>query len=723
MIKFKLSKYGVVLAILITTSFSIAQNNNLVDYQYISPVPNSALNLAETNIIIREGKLIDQAILFSNNITVTGSVSGNHFGELILSDDSKTIIFKPYEKFYPAETVNVSYVGGIFNLSGDELPPFNFHFGISERDPDKEYIRNADELLEYEGGPVTHSSGEMANLYSSKLDDNLPDDFPTLTINISNNPDDNYLFLSPFDITGTLGYLIISDNYGIPIYYRRTNSYKHGFRVQPNGLLTYFDVGTRRFYAMDSSYVVVDTFNTGNGYTTDMHELQILPDGHSLLMAHDLQPVRMDTVIEGGNSDIVTVVGLIIQELDINKKVVFQWRSWDHFKITDVTEDIHFDWQWIDYVHGNAIELDYDGNLLISSRNMDEITKINRQTGEIIWRLGGKKARNNDFTFINDPVTFSHQHDIRRLPNGNIILFDNGNLHSPKFSRAVEYQLDEDNHIANLIWNYSSVPSVYSWAMASAQRLSNHNTIIGWGIRTEDLRAISEVKADGTVVFELALPDTMFSYRAFRFPWKTNLFITDPDSIFFESIPVGSSSIITISLINNTADSLNITSFYNKDSSYSVEKMFPFNIPPFGAVPINIKFEPFENGYFKDFLHIRSDTETSRIAQVMVMGGRTDSTISSFQDRNPQLTYRLEQNYPNPFNPSTVIQYQISKREFVTLRVYDILGREVATLVNAEKPAGNYNVEFKAQNLTSGVYIYRLQAGDFSSIKKLILLK
>ncbi len=367
MIKFKLPKYGVVLAILITTSFSIAQNKNLVDYQYISPVPNSTLNLAETNIIIRGGKLIDQVTLFSDSITVTGSVSGNHFGELILSDDSKTIIFKPYEKFYPAETVNVSYVGGIFNLSGYELLPFNFHFRISERDPDKEYIRNADELLEYEGGPVTHSSGEMVNLYSSKLDDNLPDDFPTLTINISNNPDDNYLFLSPFDITGTLGYLIISDNYGIPIYYRRTNSYKHGFRVQPNGLLTYFDVGTRRFYAMDSSYVVVDTFNTGNGYTTDMHELQILPDGHSLLMAHDLQPVRMDTVIEGGNSDIVTVVGLIIQELDINKKVVFQWRSWDHFKITDVTEDIHLDWQWIDYVHGNAIELDYDGNLLISA--------------------------------------------------------------------------------------------------------------------------------------------------------------------------------------------------------------------------------------------------------------------------------------------------------------------------------------------------------------------
>jgi len=723
LIKFISSKYAVLLAVLISTSFNIAQNKNLATYQYISPVPSSALNLAETSIIIREGRLIDQVTLFSNSITVVGSLSGDHFGELILSDDGKTIIFTPYEKFYPAETVNVSYDEEIFTVNGDELLPFNFHFRISERDPDKEYVRNASELLEYEGEPVTHSSGEMVNLYSSELDDNLPDDFPTLTINISNNPDNNYLFLSPFDITGTLGYLIISDNYGIPIYYKRTNSHKHGFRVQPNGLLTYFDAATRCFYAMDSSYVVVDTFKTGNGYTTDIHELQILPDGHSLLMAHDLQPVRMDTVIAGGDSATVIVVGLIIQELDINKYVVFQWRSWDHFQITDVTQDIGLDWQWIDYVHGNAIELDYDGNLLISCRNMDEITKINRQTGEIIWRLGGKKARNNHFTFINDPITFSHQHDIRRMPNGNITLFDNGNLHSLQFSRAAEYQLDEENHIVNLIWNFSYEPSVYSWAMANMQRLPNHSSIIGWGIRTEDLRAITEVKADGTVVFELALPDTMFSYRAFRFPWKTNLFVTDPDSIFFESIPVGGSSIITISLINNSADSLSITSFYNKDSSYSVEKTVPFIIPPFGTVPIDIKFEPFEDGYFKDYLHIRSDTETSRVAQVMLLKGRTDSIFTSVSDHEVVNNFSLEQNYPNPFNPSTVIRFQISKRDYVTLKVYDILGREVATLINAEKPAGNYNVEFNAQNLTSGVYVYRLQAGKFSDVKKLLLLK
>jgi len=85
--------------------------------------------------------------------------------------------------------------------------------------------------------------------------------------------------------------------------------------------------------------------------------------------------------------------------------------------------------------------------------------------------------------------------------------------------------------------------------------------------------------------------------------------------------------------------------------------------------------------------------------------------------------FELSQNYPNPFNPTTVIQYSIPMNEFVTLRVYDVLGREVQTLVNKEQSAGVYNVEFNASKLTSGVYFYRIEAGKFVAVKKLLLLK
>jgi hypothetical protein len=92
-------------------------------------------------------------------------------------------------------------------------------------------------------------------------------------------------------------------------------------------------------------------------------------------------------------------------------------------------------------------------------------------------------------------------------------------------------------------------------------------------------------------------------------------------------------------------------------------------------------------------------------------------------DSNLPIEYELKQNYPNPFNPVTKIKYQIPELSFVILKVYDVLGNEIATLVNEEKPAGTYELMWNATNLPSGVYFYRLQAGDFLIPKKMILIK
>ena len=83
----------------------------------------------------------------------------------------------------------------------------------------------------------------------------------------------------------------------------------------------------------------------------------------------------------------------------------------------------------------------------------------------------------------------------------------------------------------------------------------------------------------------------------------------------------------------------------------------------------------------------------------------------------------LNQNYPNPFNPTTTISFSIPSSAFTSLKVYDILGNEVATLVNEEKPAGEYDITFDASALTSGVYLYRLNVGNISEMKKMILMK
>ena len=112
--------------------------------------------------------------------------------------------------------------------------------------------------------------------------------------------------------------------------------------------------------------------------------------------------------------------------------------------------------------------------------------------------------------------------------------------------------------------------------------------------------------------------------------------------------------------------------------------------------------------------------------ELAVFDGTNLTIITDIEDEQfdfiPQ-QYSLNQNYPNPFNPTTTIKFGIAEFGFVSLKVYDILGNEITTLVNEEKPSGNYEVEFNASSLPSGVYFYRLKSGSFVETKKMIVLK
>ncbi|MDR3627126.1 MAG: T9SS type A sorting domain-containing protein, partial [Ignavibacteriaceae bacterium] len=105
------------------------------------------------------------------------------------------------------------------------------------------------------------------------------------------------------------------------------------------------------------------------------------------------------------------------------------------------------------------------------------------------------------------------------------------------------------------------------------------------------------------------------------------------------------------------------------------------------------------------------------------------STVTDVKDKNAitKITYKLSQNYPNPFNPSTIINYQLSDRNNVSIKIYNLLGQEIETLINKVQPAGKYSVAFNSSangiHLSSGVYFYRLQAGNYIETKKMILLK
>jgi len=119
---------------------------------------------------------------------------------------------------------------------------------------------------------------------------------------------------------------------------------------------------------------------------------------------------------------------------------------------------------------------------------------------------------------------------------------------------------------------------------------------------------------------------------------------------------------------------------------------------------------------------MRSDRYYYRLKQIDNDGTYEYSNVVSVEIGRPN-DYHLSQNFPNPFNPMTIISYSIPEIEFVTLNVFDVLGNEIVTLVNEEKAAGSYKIEFGGSELTSGIYFYKLQAGDFVEAKKMVLMK
>lgn len=729
----KFFKYSFILLLLIISPLVkiFAQPLIKENYQYLSPLPNAFLVQPETDIIIKQGNDIDPSTLSAGFIEINGSKSGIHKGRLILSDDRKTIIFKPENQFSLGEIVKVFIKDGIRDQNGNFLVSITYQFRIIEKKVNVTRNYSASSLFpelinktkrDMANGRSNTDINNKTNFKKTEMD-SLPPDFPYINLTTNNNPSPGEFFIAPFQFTATtqFGYLMILENDGLPVYYKRFDYVQLDFKLQKNGNLTYFSGSSGKYHEMNNFYSLVDSFTCGNGYQTDMHELIILSNRHALIIADDYQYVRMDTIVAGGDSNAV-VEGNIIQELDQDKNVVFQWRSWDHYQITDATPDIDLTAPLIDYVHCNAIEEDSDGNLLISCRHMDEVTKIDRQTGDIIWRLGGKYCKNNQFTFFNDSTGFSHQHDIRRMPNGNITLFDNGNLHNPQYSRACEYQLDEINKTATLVWYYNNDPLTYNTAMGSVQRLPNENTLVGWGFN-DGPPSVSEIHPDGSTAWAISFPENVYSYRAFKYFWRTSYFVTDPDSISFLNVHVGNSETANFIVTNNSDSTLLINEVYSSDSAFSLIQTPPFQIPPHSNKNFTLKFKPAIEGEVKGWLHLATNRYTEMIAQSIFVRGTTDSVFTFVDTQNIINEFKLYQNYPNPFNPSTTIQYSIPEAGKVSLKVFNILGEEIATLVNDYLEAGNYEIQFNAGNFSSGIYFYKIDSNNYSSVKKMILLK
>src|SRR5215217_694902 len=332
-----------------------------------------------------------------------------------------------------------------------------------------------------------------------------------------------YVFLAPEGGDARQGGSMIVDDRGevvwfrpFPARYGRPNDFKvQSYRGKP--VLTWV-AGRNEYLIFDHSYREIARFSAGNGFYGDHHEFLISPQDTALILI--VNPVPWDLSSIGGLKNDRVWQG-IVQELDIESgEVLFEWHSLEHVGLDETYATVSQDGSpGFDYLHANSIEVDYDNNLLISARETFAVYKIDRDAGEVMWRLGGKKS---DFG-MGEGTRFAFQHDARRLPDGTISIFDNGTTifhgglpEAVEESRAIVLELNEEQMSASLVREYTHPDKQYADAAGNAQVLNNGDVFVGWGRAL----AISEFSHDGKLLFDLRLQPENRSYRAFRFPWN-----------------------------------------------------------------------------------------------------------------------------------------------------------------------------------------------------------
>ena len=201
-----------------------------------------------------------------------------------------------------------------------------------------------------------------------------------------------------------------------------------------------------------------------------------------------------------------------------------------------------------------------------------------------------------------------------------------------------------------------------------------------------------------------------------------------PYYLLFDSTSVVDSTKMILSVINYGDKVLSISNITSTLPEFSI-KSFPSQIPKYEKANVDVWFKPSNNLSFSGQLTLQSDGGNYSI----ILNGNGKNPVGEIESDIIVNAFKLEQNYPNPFNPSTRIQYQLSSSSHVSLKIYDVLGNEVATLVDEYKPSGSYEVEFNTtsgiSNLASGieyasgVYFYQLKAGNYNATKKMLFLR
>jgi hypothetical protein len=340
-----------------------------------------------------------------------------------------------------------------------------------------------------------------------------------------------YLFIAPKMVVAQAGPMIM-DNRGEVVWFKPLNTRGvTDFRVQRyrgkpvltwwRGHVSNVGVGDGWYVIYDTSYRPVAEVRAGNGLVGDVHEFLITKNDTAVFTVYHRLAVDLSSV--GGPKQGHIWDG-ILQEVDIaTGRVLFEWHSYPQVAVKESyapppKAKAGAKAPPFDYFHLNSIEVEPNGNFLVSARNTHALYEIDRKTKKVRWRLGGKKS-----DFQQGPGTnFAWQHDARRQADGTITIFDNGAAPPvEKFSRILVLRVDESAKKATLVRSYRHPQKLLAPFEGNAQLLPNGNVVVGWGAQPY----VSEFARSGALLFDAYFGHDQppgkdaDTYRAYRFAW------------------------------------------------------------------------------------------------------------------------------------------------------------------------------------------------------------
>jgi hypothetical protein len=274
-------------------------------------------------------------------------------------------------------------------------------------------------------------------------------------------------------------------------------------------------------YIYNDRFKPVAVVKAGNGLSADGHEFLITPWNTALILAYKTTTANLTAI--GGPAD-QSVIDGIVQEVSIRTgKVLFQWNSAGNVPYSQSEQPLPTSastpWDWF---HVNAVHLARDGNLLIDARDTWTTYKVNRHTGKIIWRLGGKdssfKVRAAPGQVLDSAgQIFAWQHDPEQVGRNTFTFFDNDSSGTAllPYSRAVTVRLNYRTRVATLVAADKQPEALSAASQGNAQTTRNGDLFVGWGI----LPYISEFSPSGGLLFNAQFPAGVNTYRAYRLPF------------------------------------------------------------------------------------------------------------------------------------------------------------------------------------------------------------